>query len=237
MSTIHGRNYPCGNWLAYQHNPCHCQPCTSAWTRYTQQLELRHNRGDVYADTQHFLDLFADFVRDGVSPLAVSRAAGNTGKSTTVARKLMYGTGKVRKGSAAKYDGMTWDDLRDKDQVNADVGRELVAALRERGWSSLDIGRKVLGWTHWPHEWPTGGRVSLGSVRRLERALGRERHGWHRERPCDDCGERALPEGFFCLECLNLRTLPQTSRELELAARRREDRVRRALYREREDAA
>lgn len=237
MSTKLGMNYPCGTYLAYRHNPCRCQDCTTAWTLYDAKRRLRHTRGEVWADTGHYQQILAPFANDGVGHTAIARAVGADANSGKAARRLIEGSGHVGVQTARQFDGLTWDDFPDGTKVNAQLASDLVAVLEGRGWSRNAIGRKVLGWKRFDYSYPQTARVTLGVVRKLERALGREEHGWHNDRPCDDCGELALAGGFFCLRCLNLRVLPQTKREIALASRREHDRRERAKYRARRDAA
>lgn len=217
MTHPTGLDYPHGTYLSYQHRPCSCHPCTTAWNVYRQQLQLRHNRGQVWADLDHYRKLLAPFRRAGVSPTAIYRA---TGLRPASVRSLMHATGRVRLSSAQAVDELTWDDLDDSTRVDADLMRKAMTRLRDRGVSWQQMA-DTLGWVAWPHGgYPRGPRVNLGLVRRLERLAGIEAHGWPVV-PCEDCGAEPLAGGRWCLDCFNVRSLPQSRRELEVAANRR----------------
>lgn len=211
-----------GTYLAYLHDQCKCQPCTTAWNVYQQRLKSRHARGEVWADPARYRRLLAPFRTAGVSPTALFRA---TKVRPATARALMEGK-RVRAQYAAKVDGVTWDDIDDRTLVHAALFRDLFAELTGRGLTGQAIA-DILGWSAWPGgDYPTEGtRVNLRLVRLLERAAGRTDHGAPSDPRCVECTAEAWGGGLYCRRCFQARTLPQTPAEVELAARRERERT------------
>lgn len=223
-----GMDYPHGTYLAYQHRPCRCRSCTNAWALYAQRLKLRHDRGQVWADLDHYRTVLAPIVAAGVAPSAIAHAAG-IGQATAQ-RLVGVRDGRVRADTAAKVDGFTLDDLDDSTFVDAALLRREVARMRRHGATNPQLAAR-LGWSSWPgDDYPANvGQAQLGTVRRARLAADMWPHA--PSETCEDCDADTPLWLRWCRPCGDRRTLPQKPRELEDARRRREARRRRQKYR------
>lgn len=226
-----GMDYPHGTYLAYQHRPCDCRPCTTAWSVYRQKLILRHRSGEVWADMDHYRTLLAPYADAGVAPTAIARACGVSPKSA----HLLIGArdGRVRAATAAKVDGFGWDSLDDSAKVDAKMLRHELSRMTRRGATDSHLAA-TLGWSNWPTGYPHCAKAQLGVVRRARMAADMYPH--IPSETCDTGGcDGPTPLWLrWCQRCVSARATPSRS-ELDGAVRRRRDRDRQRAYRK--DAA
>ena len=202
---------------------------------YAYDLLKRRRAGVVWVDPERARRACLPFLHEGVTAHALAVSAGLS--SATVRRALATDTTRCRPETVRRLAALTWDDLPDGTHLDGHVAATLADRLRDlHGMTSQQIAREVLGWQGWPSGRFEQARTTLGTVRKLEHALGRLDHGWDGERPCRDCTSPSLAGGVRCGRCIT-HTLPRAPRDLALEWRRERERVRKAQWRRGQEAA
>lgn len=206
---------------------CTCEACRYAHAVYIKKLTVRHRRGQVWADLDHYRAVLGPFLARGVTVNALAQA---TGVSAGSLQTIIEGDGRVGVEVAARLDGLTWADLPDVVQVDAAWAHEIIGHLRARGVTWKRIGQ-AHGWVNWPGPKYPAERCALGMVRDLRRLLDEV------TRPaCARCGATPMAGGKWCGPCFTAVTAPKTRREVEVAARRERDRLKKRAERARQGA-
>lgn len=215
--------YEHGNWLRYDEG-CRCDPCRTAWRVYQGTLELRHLRGEVWADPDEYRTIVGGYCDTwGVTVTAIRKAAG---LHHSTINHLLGGNRHVHEDVASRLRDLTLDDFPAGTFVGAELAWEQLDRLDAAGVGRPEIA-STLGWSRWPSgSYPNSRRVKLWFVRALTEMADEI------TRPrCETCGDDPMPGGARqCARCFSRATWPSRS-DMDLIARREQDRLRKRAER------
>lgn len=194
-------SHPHGSHLRY-FGGCRCDRCRAGNAAYKARLELRHARGQVWADPDPVAEHLRPLVDLGIGPSAIGAAAGVYYR---VVSRVLDGH-PIRPSSAEQLQTVTLDDIAPSARMDGRHLQQLVDELRDTGMSLQDIAAQAWGWTEWQ---PVPRQVLVGRYRDTVALHARVcRIGV----ACQDCGAEPMAAGRWCWPCYRAHAQPRPFR-------------------------